>query len=110
MVTVIMPTFNWSSVLPYSIGSVLGQTFTDFELLVVGDGCTDDSAAAATSLRGQLLAAIPHPRLSNLADPLSQGRSDRSLGMPERFGRFGGSTPGTKHAQSRSSRVPEQAS
>jgi glycosyltransferase involved in cell wall biosynthesis len=44
-VTVIIPTFNWSSVLPYSIGSVLRQTFTDFELLVIGDACTDDSAA-----------------------------------------------------------------
>jgi glycosyltransferase involved in cell wall biosynthesis len=44
-VTVIIATYNWSSVLPYSIGSALRQTFTDFELLVVGDGCTDDSEA-----------------------------------------------------------------
>ncbi len=44
-VTVVMATYNWSSVLPYSIASVLGQTMTDFELLVVGDGCTDDSEA-----------------------------------------------------------------
>lgn len=41
--TVIIATYNWSSVLPYSIGSVLDQSFHDFELLVVGDGCTDDS-------------------------------------------------------------------
>lgn len=42
-VTVILATYNWSSVLPYSIGSALRQSFSDFELLVVGDGCTDDS-------------------------------------------------------------------
>ncbi|MEA2568321.1 MAG: hypothetical protein QOI24_322 [Acidobacteriota bacterium] len=43
-VTVILPTYNWSSVLRYAIASVLRQTFTDYELLVIGDGCTDDSA------------------------------------------------------------------
>lgn len=44
-VTVIIPTYNWSTVLPYSIASVLDQTLDDFELWVIGDGCTDDSAA-----------------------------------------------------------------
>lgn len=43
-VTVIIPTYNWATVLPYSIASVLDQTFDDLELLVVGDGCTDESA------------------------------------------------------------------
>ena len=54
-VTVIIPTYNWSAVLPYSIGSVLDQTFTDFELLVIGDGCTDDSE--------QVVNAIDDPRV-----------------------------------------------
>jgi glycosyltransferase involved in cell wall biosynthesis len=54
-VTVIIATYNWSSVLPYSIGSALDQTFRDFELLVIGDGCTDDSE--------QVVAAIGDPRV-----------------------------------------------
>jgi len=44
LVTVILSTYNWSEVLPYSIQTVLNQTFVDFELLVIGDGCTDNSA------------------------------------------------------------------
>lgn len=54
-VTVIIATYNWSAVLPYSIASVLDQTFADFELLVVGDGCTDDS--------GDLVRAVDDPRV-----------------------------------------------
>lgn len=42
-VTVIIATYNGSSVLRYAIDSVLDQTMRDFELLVVGDRCTDDS-------------------------------------------------------------------
>jgi glycosyltransferase involved in cell wall biosynthesis len=53
-VTVIIPTHNWSTVLPYAINSVLAQTMPDFELIVVGDACTDDSE--------QVVAAIKDPR------------------------------------------------
>jgi glycosyltransferase involved in cell wall biosynthesis len=49
-VTVIIATYNWATVLPYSIGSVLSQTFTDFELLVIGDGCTDESEEVVTTI------------------------------------------------------------
>jgi glycosyltransferase involved in cell wall biosynthesis len=37
-------------VLPFSIGSVLAQTWKDFELLVVGDACTDGSQAYVESI------------------------------------------------------------
>jgi hypothetical protein len=48
-VSVILATYNWSEVLRYAIASVLRQSFQDFELLVIGDACTDDSAAVAAS-------------------------------------------------------------
>ena len=36
-VSVIIATYNYSSVLRYAIATVLWQTFRDFELIVVGD-------------------------------------------------------------------------
>jgi glycosyltransferase involved in cell wall biosynthesis len=49
LVSVIIATYNWSNVLRLAIHSVLWQTHQDFEILVVGDGCTDDSEAVAQS-------------------------------------------------------------
>jgi glycosyltransferase involved in cell wall biosynthesis len=44
-ITVAIATYNWSRALRCAIRSVLLQTMQDFEVLVVGDGCTDDSEA-----------------------------------------------------------------
>jgi glycosyltransferase involved in cell wall biosynthesis len=38
-VTVLIATYNKAAALRHSIESVLWQTFQDFELLVIGDGC-----------------------------------------------------------------------
>lgn len=43
LVTIIIPTFNWSSALRQTIISILNQNYKNFELLVIGDKCTDDS-------------------------------------------------------------------
>jgi glycosyltransferase involved in cell wall biosynthesis len=48
-VSVVIPTYNYAGVLAYAIASVLDQAFSDFELIVVGDGCSDDSEHVATS-------------------------------------------------------------
>ena len=43
-VSVIIPTYNRASLLPRAIESVLGQTYTDWNLLVVDDGSNDGTA------------------------------------------------------------------
>lgn len=49
LISVIISTYNWSNVLRLAIRSALWQTEQDFELLVVGDACTDDSEAVVAS-------------------------------------------------------------
>ena len=51
LVTVITATYNSSSLLKLSLTSLIGQTYDAFEAWVVGDGCTDDSAAVVESFR-----------------------------------------------------------
>lgn len=43
MVSVIIPTYNRSRILEEAVHSVLSQDFTDFELIVVDDGSTDNT-------------------------------------------------------------------
>lgn len=42
-VSVILPNYNHAKYLPDRIGSILGQTFRDFELIILDDCSTDDS-------------------------------------------------------------------
>lgn len=47
LVSVVMPTFNAEKYLGEAIESLLRQTFTNFELIIVNDGSTDNSAQVA---------------------------------------------------------------
>lgn len=41
LVTVVVATYNRADTLEYAIQSILGQTFKNFELWIIGDKCTD---------------------------------------------------------------------
>ena len=48
-VSVVTATYNRSHILRHSIASVIAQRLTDWELIVVGDACTDDTADVVAS-------------------------------------------------------------
>ena len=48
--TVLVPTHNHAETLRYSVASALRQTLTDFEMLIVGDGCDEATRAIARDL------------------------------------------------------------
>ncbi len=66
-VSVIMPTYNRARLLPRAIRSVLAQTYTDFELIVVDDASPDETPEVAASLA--------NPRLRYLRQPTNRGVS-----------------------------------
>jgi len=59
LVTVYITNYNYGRYLSQAIESVLNQTFTDFELIVVDDGSVDDSRDIIRQYQG-------HPKVRTI--------------------------------------------
>ena len=55
VVSVVIATYNRSGVLRYAIETALGQTLKNIEVLVIGDGCTDDSPEVVAAFQDSRL-------------------------------------------------------
>ena len=51
-VSVLMSVYNGERYLAHAVDSILGQTFSDFELIVIDDGSKDSSPQILRELRG----------------------------------------------------------
>lgn len=71
--TVLMPVYNGQTYLKEAIDSILGQTFADFEFLIIDDGSTDDSLAIAKSYIDPRIRIIENERNLKLIATLNKG-------------------------------------
>src|SRR5205814_6059577 len=51
-ISIIIPAYNRAAFVAAAVGSVLNQTFADFELIVWDDGSSDDTVAIAKKAAG----------------------------------------------------------
>lgn len=72
-VTVLMPVYNGEKFLREAIESILNQTFSDFELLVIDDGSKDASAGIIKSYTDRRIRIIQNPGNKGLIYTLNKG-------------------------------------
>ena len=83
LVSVIMPVYNSEKFVAEAIDSVLGQTFTDFEFLIVDDGSTDGSGKIIQDC------ADRDPRIRFFQHPENRGESAaRNTAMEPAAGKY----------------------
>jgi glycosyltransferase involved in cell wall biosynthesis len=96
-VTVLMSVYNGERYLSEAVDSVLHQTFTDFEFIIVNDGSTDDTTAILASYDDPRIVLVQNETNLGLTRSLNRGlglaggsylaRQDADdVSLPERLG------------------------
>ena len=79
-ISVILPVYNGTDTIRATVNSVLGQSFTDFELLIINDGSTDDTL--------NILNAFADQRIRILSYANEGLASSRNRGITQARGGF----------------------
>ena len=82
MISVIVPMYNSEQTIKSTLESVISQTFTNFECIVVNDGSKDKSLKIVESL------AINDPRIKIISSQNNGVSSARNLGIAFASGEF----------------------
>lgn len=78
LISVVIPVYNGEKTIRETVGSVLNQTFSDFELIVVDDGSKDQTL--------EILSSILDPRLKVLTYPNAGVAATRNRGFSQSSG------------------------
>ena len=72
-ISILLPVYNGEKYLKAAIESILAQSFSDWELLVLDDGSTDRSLEIAGSFDDPRIRALPNDRNLGVAKTLNRG-------------------------------------
>lgn len=73
VITVLMPVYNGEKYIGSAIESILSQTFTDFELLILDDASTDQSVKIIQSFKNERIRLIENKKHLGLAKIRQKG-------------------------------------
>lgn len=86
MITVITPTYNRAQYLSQAVDSVMAQTYTDWELLVVDDNKPDSEARKATT---EVMSHYSDPRIHYIQNKRNMGgAAARNVGIFQAKGEY----------------------
>ncbi len=77
-VDIIIPAFNAARFLPFSLESVVSQTFDDWRILLVDDGSTDNTAEAVAPFLDRLGSKIRYIKQENRGLPTARNTAIRA--------------------------------
>lgn len=96
VISVIMPVYNAGSYLREAIDSILSQTFSDFEFIIINDGSTDGSDQIICSYKDERIRYVRNEGNKGLISSLNRGIDEANgtyiarmdsddISFPERF-------------------------